>query len=198
MNRQMGRDAVQRWISEVIAYTERDRYDFTLLDRGETMEITLALVARNGHIPMVDQVSATIDIHGSQPIGIPLLADPSIPATFVGRVRIPRKPETQRAKLTIREAGPEALPKPQRIPMLIPAEGLISRQLTKEAYSYGRNEPLLQAIAAAGGGIYEPAEGLPLMRKKSFEIRGDPLWPWLIVLALFCYIGAFLLRRLDP
>ncbi|MDJ0840369.1 MAG: vWA domain-containing protein [Acidobacteriota bacterium] len=198
LRREDTQDALVAWISRLLAYTARDRYDFKITDRGETLELEIDLLVKDGKLPRIESLGADIEIAGSTPLGIAMRPDDLAPGSFSGRVRIPRTDATQKAVLHLKEVGPDALSRTQRIPFLIPRSGLVTANLGGEAFSYGTNEPLLRAVANMGGGLFNPAEGAPLFRRNPVISQGNPLWPPLLVVALTAYLIAFGVRRFDP
>ena len=109
-----------------------------------------------------------------------------------------RNSRSQNATLILSESGPDALSRPQRIPILIPPSTVVETAPLKEAYSYGLSELLLREIAESSGGSYDPPNGTPFIRERTVESRSEPLWPFLVIVAAICYLGAIALRRLDP
>ncbi len=211
-----GRAAVTAWIERLAAYQVRDRYTFDLVDGGNTLDLTIALRAQADGLPDVDRLNAaviiaepvigaapgvTTTVAGGTVINVALRPDPDIPATFHGTIALPRLPVAQEATLVVTEIGPDQLTRPQRIPLLIPPGGATAASTTAERYSYGRNDALLNAIAAAGGGIeFDPAKPdavPPFFQRQPPEQRGDPLWPWLVAAATVFYLTAIGVRRLD-
>ncbi|MCP4111361.1 MAG: VWA domain-containing protein [Desulfobacteraceae bacterium] len=193
-----GRRAVYDWISRVIPYTARDRYDFQLTDTGDIIEIQISLAPRNYKIPETDHLSVDIKVGQEAPVGVPMRIDPDSPGTFRGHIRIPRTSHTRKGVLILRESGPGALARPQRIPMLIPYALPVKNTLPAESFSYGMNEPLLRALAMAGGGTFDPPLGMPFFRERSVQNKGTPLWPYLAIASVVFYITAIALQRWDP
>ena len=191
-----GRQAVEAWITRVISYAARDRYDFLLTDHGEVIEVRIAVLSQEG-VPRINQLTAHVEIEGQPPIVIPLTADPLVPATFTGFMHLPRKDTAQSAYLLLRETGPDALSRPQRIPFLIPPSGDVLGALPQEMYSFGLNEALLRAITETSGGVFNPPEGTPLFRGRPLEHRSDPLWPALMAAGALAYVAAIALVRFD-
>jgi len=193
-----GRKAVEAWVSRVVPYMDRERYDFKLEDQGETIDICISLVAKRGKIPRITQLAAEIRIHDRSslaPVGISLRPDNLSPGTFHGQIRVAREYRTRRGILWLKESGPDALARSQQVPILIPPKGKIRPAPTAEAYSYGQNRPLLQAIAQAGGGVFDPPKGTSFFRGIPASSRGQPLWPLFLAAAVICYLSAIALRR---
>lgn len=201
-----GRDAVTAWVERLAAYQARDRYDFKVVDHGTALEMTVALVSKTGRLLDVNRLNATIVLTDSAtvsgtvsaPLNLLLRAAPDIPATFQGAVDVLRKAEAQSATLVLQEFGPDQLSRPQRIPLIIPPASNLDKTTTAEAYSYGLNRPLLEAIAQAGGGhLLDPAQAIPFFQSQPPARRGQPLWPWLLVVATMTYLAAIAVHRLD-
>lgn len=193
-----GKKAIERWLRELISYTARDRYAFQLEDRGETMFLEISLIPKGGVLPAVDQLTVTLEMEGGASVGVLLRPDPVVPGTFSGLTRIPRYRHAQRAIMRVREVGPDALTRPQLIPALIPAEGLVGGALKGEAYSHGIDEALLNRIALAGGGIFDPDEHRPLLRRTAPAGVSQSLLDYPLIAAFICYLLAFAIRRWDP
>jgi hypothetical protein len=131
-------------------------------------------------------------------VGVALARDPAVRGVFFGVIRLARRDETQAAMLILHETGPDALPRPQRIPLLIPTATAVDAVLPAESYSFGVNEPLLRAVAGAGGGKFNPAPQTPLLAGMRPPPPGVPLWPPLFAAAAVAYVLAVAVRRLEP
>ncbi|HSR51581.1 MAG TPA: VWA domain-containing protein [Acidobacteriota bacterium] len=121
--------------------------------------------------------------------------DSTSPGTFSGVIPNPPGSPARQATLVLRESGPEALERTQRIPILIPESAPATSSLSREAYSYGTNRPLLRAIAEAGGGSVLAQSDRPLLQP---AIDGAPpaaLWPWLALLGALLYTTAIAVTR---
>ncbi len=189
--------AVAAWIERVLPYQARDRYDFRVEDRGPQMAFEIAVIADGPAVAAVDQLEARIELPGAGNVPLQLKPLRDSPATFTGSVIIPRSEQTQRATLILRERGTDALARPQRVPVLVPPADDVSAIPAGEAYSYGLNQTLLQALADAGQGACDPSAGTAFLHAQSLPRTDRPLWPWLTVAALVAYMAAIVLRRLD-
>lgn len=193
-----GRRAISAWILRTIPYLARDRYDFQLVDYGQPLELNVGLmVDAAGQIPGLTELQATVELADGAQTPVSLRRDPNAAATFSGFIQLPRTDASQRAWLVLSETGPDALSRPQRIPLLVPPAGEVETSLPAEAYSYGLNEPLLRQLAGVGAGQYDPPAETRLFRAELARQAGAPLWPWLFIIAVMCYLGAIALRRLD-
>ncbi|MCP5047263.1 MAG: VWA domain-containing protein [bacterium] len=193
-----GQKAIETWIGRLVPFMERDRYDFLLEDWGDSIDLRVSLVAKTGTLPRVTGMEAVIQFPGGEFSGVPLRPDDSTPGTFHGEIRTDRKNHARKAILSLRETGPNAVPRAQRIPITIPPKGLVNPSPTAEAYTYGQNRQLLRQIAESGGGIFDPPKGTPFFKEKSAADQGKPLWPLLAVIAAFCYLTAITLKRWNP
>jgi hypothetical protein len=195
-----GRKAVQEWISRLIPFMDRDRYDFKLEDHGDVIDMRISLAAKSGAIPHVNRMMANIFFIGNEKesAGIALRADDVAPGTFNGQIQVKRTIHARRAMLSVREFGPGALPRAQLIPIVIPPKGRVNPSPKAEAFTYGQNHELLRKIAEAGGGLLDPPKGTPFFKEKPAAGQGHPLWPFLAAAAVFCYLGAVTLKRWNP
>ncbi|MCP5101933.1 MAG: VWA domain-containing protein [bacterium] len=198
LNRPEGRNAVKEWVARVVAYMERERYDFKMNDRGDVIDLRVSLTAKKGKLPRITQLALDIRFPKEAPVGVALKPDDLSPGTFHGQIRVERTHQTRRGVLWLKEWGPDALARPQQVPILIPPKGTVRPAPSAEEYSYGQNRALLRAIAAAGGGVFDPPEGTSLFRGIPAENRGKPLWPLFLAIAAICYLCAIAARRWKP
>ncbi len=192
------RAAIPRWLREIIGFTERDRYSIRVVDRGEVLSLRVCLLVKEGKIPAVDQLTLVLEPEQGSPIPLPMRADPTVPGLFEGQARVPRKNYAQRASLRLSEAGTDALPRPQRIPIVVPPAGSVAAVLRGESLSQGLDEALLLDLCRIGGGRYNPAPDSPLLQRRAAEAAGRPLRNLLMALTGLLLLAAFALRRLDP
>ncbi|HSR67301.1 MAG TPA: VWA domain-containing protein [Acidobacteriota bacterium] len=202
-----GREAIRAWISRVVAYNARNRYHFEIEDVGDALRATLSLSTESGAIPAVQRLSVQLEVASSSPDAsedgsagqppqpVPFQPDPAGPGTFTGVIPNPPGRPARQATLVIRESGPEALQRPQRVPILIPASAQSTTALTREAYSYGTNRSLLRAIAQAGGGTFLGESDRPLLQSALGEAPPVSLWPYLSLLAAALYTTSIALQR---
>lgn len=192
-----GGRAVASWIDAIVPYAARDRYDFRLTDRGDRIDLRIALLPQDGKIPLVQSLGARVEVDGKPPVDAAMRQAADLVATFAGALRLPREPSAQTGALVIEEAGPDALRRPQRIPLVIPPAGNLTENATTEAYSYGLNEPLLRRITEVTGGAYDPAQQAALLTARRADPPGTPFWPWLLVIGASSYAAAIVLQRLN-
>ena len=192
-----GGAAIREWVMRVISYYARDRYDFVITDFGESMTFKVSVIQKE-EITRVDHLTLNLTLEDGQTIGIPMRPDPGTPQSFSGTAVVPRKAKAGPAVLKLRETGQDALPRPQRLPMVIPGASSVSGALAGEAFSYGRNETLLRDVAEVGGGTYDPSGGSEVFQSVDEPVRGDSFWDWLVLVAVIFYFTSFLLMRLDP
>jgi hypothetical protein len=189
--------AVEGWIKRLVPYVARNRYDFVIMDRGEAMEIEIALLDEE-RIPAVAELTALLEMAGGATVPLLLRAVDGSPASFRGQMRPPRGDGTVAATLILREAGLDALPRPQRIPFLVPPRSVPIPPFSQENDSYGQNVPLLQKIAEVSGGRYDPAPRTPFFRERAANLNKVLLWPWLVATGALFYLTAIALHRLVP
>lgn len=193
-----GKKALKTWLSRIIPMMDRNRYDFKLEDLGNTISMRIALVSKSGNIPEVSRLSAVINFPGKDVNAVAMRADDYSPGTFYGEIRVPRGDKPRRGVMTIREFGPDALPRDQKIPIMIPPRTAITQAPTSEAHTFGQNSALLQQLAQIGGGKYNAKYGTPFFKQNPIADKGQPLWPWMILAALLCYLTAIALKRWNP
>jgi len=119
------------------------------------------------------------------------------PATFRARLALPQSDRPIDATLVLKEWGPGALVRPQRIPMLVPPRQALSQRRVAESFSAGMNEALLRSLAQAGRGTYDAIERMKADRTVVSGGRID-LWPFAAALGCLGYLAAILARRVDP
>ena len=189
--------AVASWIDAIVPYAARDRYDFRLVDRGDRIDLRIAMLAQDGKIPLVQSLGARVEVDGKPPVDVAMRQAADLVATFAGTMRLPREQAAQTGTLVIEEAGPDALRRPQRVPLVIPPAGSLTETATTEAYSYGLNEVLLRQIAETTGGVYDPGQEASLLTARRADPPGTPFWPWLLVAGAASYTVAIVLQRLN-
>lgn len=191
-----GQEAIQAWMLRIVAYSARDRYQFTLSDDGSVIEIELSLQQLDSGLPDLDALDVSVEI-GDQVIGVRLDPVEDSPATYTGYLRGPRlENSAQRAVLVIKEFGPDALPRPQRILLLIPPAGIVDSAATTEAASYGLNTTTLKRIAADSGGEYNPDQNFTFFRRSIPTDMLREYWPVLVCVGAAFYLVAILMNKL--
>jgi hypothetical protein len=193
-----GRKAVEAWMTRLLPYIARDRYEFVLSDRGHGIDIQISVSGDTRDIPLVDGLTAVLERKGGKGEAINLRPVDGAPATFSGQMRPLRSSETQTAVLVLTEWGQEALARPQRVPILIPPESQPAVVFAPEDYSYGSNESLLFHIAESSGGRYSPSPESPIFRERVTSQNKILFWPWLILAGTLWYVCAIALYRLAP
>ncbi len=192
-----GRAAIRQWIEAVLPSVSSRRYTFHLTERGNDLEIDIALAPEGNRLPEVDRIDATVEVPGAPALEVAVTRSDEAPATFRARVTLPSSERPIEGTLVLRESGADALMRPQRIPMLVPPRQPLSGRRLAESYSFGLNEPLLRAMATAGSGTYDGLERLAGDRTFVAGSRID-LWPFAAALGCLGYLAAILARRVDP
>ncbi len=190
-----GKKAIAAWVMHVVPYMARDRYVFRLRDNGEVIDLRVALKVKNRMLPDVSGMWANVRVPGRAGVDVPLRTDDVSPGVFTGQVRVERGHKPLRAVLVLRETGPGALARPQRVPFMIPPRGRVGMTAVSEDFSYGRNRGLLQAIASEGGGWYDPAAGTPFFRDVSASAGARDLWIYLLALGALFYLSSIALSK---
>jgi hypothetical protein len=203
-----GRAAIRQWIEAVLPSVSARRYTFELTDQGNDLEIAIALAPEGNRLPQVERIDASVELPGAPPLEVSVRRDAEAPATFRARLTLPPalsavagggdRPELPlNATLVLKETGPGALLRPQRIPMLVPPRQPLSGRRVAESYSAGLNDPLLRAMATAGSGSYDAVERVTGDQTIVAGGRID-LWPFAAALGCLGYLAAILARRVDP
>jgi Mg-chelatase subunit ChlD len=208
-----GRAAIRQWIETVLPSVSRRRYTFQLTEQGNDLEIEIALAPEGNRLPQVDRIEASVEMPGAPALEVSVRRDEEAPATFRARLTLPpalsgvegpalsavEGPSDRAidATLVLKESGPGALVRPQRIPMLVPPRQPLSGRRAAESFSFGLNEPLLRAMAKAGSGSYDAIERMTGDRTLVAGGRID-LWPFAAALGCVAYLAAILARRVDP
>jgi hypothetical protein len=192
-----GRAAIRQWIEAVLPSVSSRRYTFQLTQQGNDLEIDIALAPEGNRLPEIERIDASVELTGAPPLEVSVRRDETAPATFRARLALPASDRAIEARLVLKESGPGALVRPQRIPMLVPPRQMLSGRRAAESFSFGVNEPLLRAIAKAGSGSYDRVERISGDRTLLTAGRID-LWPFAAALGCLGYLAAILARRVDP
>jgi Mg-chelatase subunit ChlD len=216
-----GRAAIRQWIEAVLPSVSSRRYTFQVTEQGHDLEIDIALTPEGNRLPHVDRIEASVEMPGAPPLEVSVRRDEEAPATFRARLTLPPALSDARgpaaggvegpvlsavegradrpidATLVLKESGPGALARPQRIPMLVPPPQPLAGRRVAESFSVGTNERLLRAIATAGSGSYDAVERMTGDRTIVAGGRID-LWPFAAALGCLGYLAAILARRVDP
>lgn len=195
---EIGHQAIDAWIKRTVPYLARDRYDFKIEEWGNTISVQISVIGQNGAIPAVTDMSGSIETDNGEFVPVTLTPNQTIPGVFSGEIRLSQRTDAQLSQLVLVESGPDALPRSQRVPFLIPPSVNLSAELQPEAYTYGLNATLLQTIAEIGKGVYAPSNKLSLFRSQSGQPLSTPLWPYIVIVAMISYLVAIALRRLYP
>jgi Mg-chelatase subunit ChlD len=190
-----GRSALSAWVQYTVAYSARNRYVFQLSDLGGGLELCISVVSEGPVPAQITGMQVELRLEGQvMPVR---MVEEEAPGHYCGRTTLPALDTTAKATLTIKENGVDAIPKKQRIPILLPASRSAAAALPGEAYSYGTNIILLKRIALEGGGLYNPERGTALFLPRTEQTRANPLWPWLLATGTAFYLAAILIRRIN-
>jgi Mg-chelatase subunit ChlD len=192
-----GRAAIRQWIEAVLPSVSSRRYTFQLTEQGNDLEIDIALAPEGNRLPQVDRIDASVEMPAAPALEVAVRRSEDSPATFRARLTLPATDRPIEATLVLRESGPGALVRPQRIPMLVPPRQPLTGRRVAESFSFGLNEPLLREMAKAGSGSYDAVERMPGDRTIVAGSRVD-LWPLAAALGCLGYLAAILARRVDP
>ncbi len=188
------REAVTTWIRRVVPFEAHDRYSLSFKDLGDAMTVRLALAAEAGRVPEIDRVLIQVRVKDGPPIDFNLRPDPENPDSFIGAFRLPVGDVPIDSVMVIRETGKGALRRTQLLPIVLPTAAKVSARPGAEAWSRGTNTQKLRAIAAAGGGVFNPSN--PAILAAAPLAAGVGLWPWFTALAVLFYLLAIMLRRM--
>ena len=192
-----GRAAIRQWIEAVLPSVSSRRYTFQLAEQGADLEIDIALAPEGDRLPEVERIDASVEMPAGPPLEVSVRRDEQAPATFRARLTLPPTDRPIGATLVLRESGAAALVRPQRIPILLPPRQPVAGRRVAESFSFGLHEPLLRAIASAGGGSFDAVERMSGDRTLVAGGRID-LWPFAAALGCLGYLVAILGRRVDP
>ena len=192
-----GRAAIRQWIEAVLPSVSTRRYTFRLTEQGPDLEIDIALAPEGDRLPEVERIDASVEVPAAPTLEVSVRRDEAAPATFRARLTLPPADRPVSATLVLKEAGPDALVRPQRIPMLLPPRQPLSGRRVAESFSFGLNDSLLRAIADAGGGSFDTVERMTGDRTFVAGSRID-LWPFAAALGGLAYLAAIFARRVDP
>jgi hypothetical protein len=192
-----GRAAIRQWIEAVLPSVSSRRYTFQLAEQGNDLAIDIALAPEGTRLPDVERIDASVEIPGAPPLEVSVRRDDEAPATFRARLTLPASERAIDATLVLKESGPGALVRPQRIAMLVPPRQPLSGRRVAESFSSGVNEALLRAMARAGSGSYDAVERMTADRAVVAGRRIE-LWPLAAALGCLGYLAAILARRVDP
>jgi hypothetical protein len=191
-----GQAAVQQWISRLIAYKARDRYDFQLSDYGSFAEMTIALHDKDGSLPDLEALRMRLEMPGASPLDlVPFFEDVQ---RGEWRVRLPLPAGlAATGQLIITEYGNQALNEPQAVPIRLPAATDARKVGSEEPFHWGIHESFLRLLAEASGGAYQPAADTSLFPPPILEDRVERLWQWFALAAMICYLGAIACTRIG-
>lgn len=196
VNTAEGQAAVQDWLRQVVARADSDRYALQMLDNGKDLHLCIEVRGEEYQVPDISWLSISVDT-ADDTYPVAMAPDDQAPARFCGMVRVPREDRAQPAQLILIESGPDALVQPQRVPMLIPPEGVVDDIPRSETYSYGVNVALLTQIAKMSGGEFAPEEGAAFFSRSVARRDAVVLWPWLLAFSACLYLLAIGVRRLS-
>jgi hypothetical protein len=197
-NSKEGKKAITAWIRRLLPVTDRDRYDFKLLDAGHAIKIEVALVPKKGRIPRVESLEAKFAFKGEGSVDVSLKSDTGAPGVWSGVLKVLRGDRMRAADLILMETGMDALPKPQRIPISIPPKIEIQGRQTSEDFTEGQNRQLLREIAFTSGGIYSPTANDTFPVGQATGKEKISLWKCFAILGALLYLVSIWLSRWKP
>lgn len=189
-----GRAFVQQMLLNIVAYSERERYQFSLEDDGAALRFEIMVRDPAGTPPRLDALSARI-LTADDAFDLPLRPVPGEVATYEGVVRPPRDDAPINAQLVLNERGPDAVSREQRLALTLPPAASVTAATTTEANSSGTNVALLQAIAAITGGRYAPDVSAPLFASAEASTLRRSFWRELVALGAVLYLLAIAIAR---
>jgi hypothetical protein len=197
VDREEGRRAIQQWLAEVLPISDRRRYLFQLSQRGQELAVEVALTPRAGQWPRVDHLDGSVEAPGAGSVDLALRPDAAVPAVFRGRLELRQSDKPIEGWLVLRESGPDALSRPQRVGIVLPPRGDVAGPLSLEAMSYGLNEELLRQLAQTGGGDYDALGSAERLVQTGESTQLRPIWQFFVVAGFASYLGAVLWHRLG-
>lgn len=188
-----GRQAIEEWVVRTVGYYDRDRYIFNITDDGHILRLIMQVRNQSDTVPQVGALDVSFVVND---LVTPARVEPLGAATFLITGSPTRSDHAQVASLVVRESGIEALPRPQHIPILIPANSQVRDVWQQEDTSIGTNELLLHQITEISGGVYAPDVGYTFFRGSSTISDIEHWWRYAIIIGAVLYISAIALQRL--
>lgn len=197
MASESGRAAVAEWIRRLLPQNERNRHRLRVRDRGDLLELTVALTApADRPLPDVLGLGAEL-LNGGGPVAAAQLRPAeAAPAEFGGTLSPVRGATAQDLLLALRETGgADALAARQMIRLTIPPAARLSDTPASEDWSDGRDVAALRLIATRGGGAYDTDEVWPVTPVPP-ATPNHALWTWLVIAGLGCQLLVAAIRQL--
>lgn len=157
--------AVSAWLEEVSAFRAKDRYWMDASLNRERLEMRLVAFHDDGTAARLDRATVNVRVEGRDKGSVTL--EPDDRGVLAGSLAFQTPLPPGVVHLAIEERGPrgETLTRPQRIPVLLPADDSESVTVSDEDWTQGVNRPLLSEIAGTGNGRM---------------LDGDEPWPELL------------------
>ncbi|WP_162801205.1 vWA domain-containing protein [Azospirillum brasilense] len=189
-----GAGAVEAWMERLVAWPQRDRYVFDLVEDEGLPTLLVSLTVHDGRVPLVEHLSASL--RGSATGDMPLRSEKDPAAWGQFRIRLPETAQAASGILVLREIGPGALDREQRIPIRLGTRDPSGPAAGSEHWSFGLNATLLRAVSSASGGTFDPPPSV-LGGAPPQPPLAVPLWPWLLALAALLYVSMIALWRIG-
>ena len=193
-----GRRTIETSLTQLVKWSNRNRYSFRLQDFGDEVAIRVSVVGEAADAPLPQTLSATLLLAG-QSIGVPMTMVKGEQGVFEGRFALPSHETASEGEgavnkglLYLQEGGAGALEQPQAIPVALPYA--VPRAGNRsEAASYGVDLSGLQALADATGGTLDH---LPNHsgQARQFSVPPKPVHRLLLLLATVFFGLSFLMR----
>lgn len=192
-----GRAAIEAWIERLAAQPDPDRYLVDVQDDGAALDLRLTLATpENDALPRIDRVAAGFALRGEDGMRpLRLDADARVWGRHRARITLPADGPYD-GFLELRETGPDALARPQRLGLRLPAAATASPGSADEHWTHGSDETLLRTVAAVSGGVFDPPAGFLRARPAQPPRHRSELWPVFAVLAAAAYLALVALWRL--
>jgi hypothetical protein len=187
-----GLRAIQALVDRLSGWSEVERYQFDIDDRGESLELSVLVLNRPG-LEVPDRLEATLSVAGAGADAILMRAVEGEPGHFTGAVALRAVETSSNGALFVREVGEGALARPQRIPVRLPNRLERGGARGGEAWQFEVNRDVLRAVSArTGGGLLEDSAVLKSPGRSPRPWRED-IHTWILAFSAVCFtVGLWL------
>jgi len=186
-----GRTALTELLRLLSGWSALDRYQIDVADAGEYLELAI-LIVQTSDASLPDSLEAALTVAGRGAVPLTLRPDAEAPGRFSGVVRLGGEASgtAEPGALYLREAGPNALATPQRIPLRLPPATRRTDAAAEEALAFGVDESALNRLALATGGGDLLAARSRLLSDRQRPASSRRLYEWMLAAATICFTMA--------